>query len=197
LSAPAILVVVSLPLLATAATAQSRLEPAAADTVGTSVEQARAPSQAPARRAASPAGSFARGHKRVSVYGGAGSTLGQTYALIGGGVGYFLANGLEAGVSFEGWILNSPTIWKLTPQLNYIVWQSPRFKPYAGAFWRRTYIGGDFPDYDSWGGRGGVYYSSGRGYAGIGVVYEKFLDCDDAYDDCDTTYPEVSFAFYF
>jgi hypothetical protein len=147
------------------------------------------------QRAPSPAGPFAQGRKRLGFFGGAGSTLGQTYAIIGGGFGYFVADGLEVGASFEGWILQDPTIWKLTPEVRYTVWQSPRFQPYVGAFWRRTFVGDPFDDVSSWGGRGGLVYRSGKGYAGVGMVYERFDG--DLGEDQDTWYPEFSFALYF
>jgi hypothetical protein len=171
--------------------------PAAAQT-GAAADTARVDQQQPpprTERKPSRAGAFAQGRKRVGFYGGAGSTLGQTYVVLGGGVSYFVADGLDAGADFEGWILQDPTIWKLTPQVRYTLWQSPRLQPYVGIFYRRTFIGDPYDDYNSYGGRGGIFYRHGKGYAGVGAVYERFTD--DIAGDHGIWYPEVSFALTF
>lgn len=142
-------------------------------------------------------GLFRQGGVRFGVYGGMGSTLGQSYGILGGGVGYYLATGLEAGVDYEVWFGNSPSIQKITPQLRYVFWE-PTIKPYVGAFWRRTVVGSDWPDYDSWGGRAGLAYQAGRSYVAIGFVHEIFLDNDDVHFTSDSqTYPEIAFWFSF
>jgi hypothetical protein len=162
------------------------------ETDDTSVEQAPPPPP----KTPSAAGPFAQGRKRGGIYGGAGSTLGQTYGIIGGGLGYFVADGLEVGADFEGWVFQSPTIWKLSPQLRYTVWQLGALKPYVGAFYRWTWVSGNnFDDYTSWGGRAGAFYSKGRGFAGVGVVYERFNE--DLGNDSDVWYPEFSFSIMF
>lgn len=67
--------------------------------------------------------------------------------------------------------------------------------PYVGAYYRRSYID-DQDDLNSWGGRVGAYKSSrGRSTFGGGVVYEKYLDCDEsAYNSCSDVYPEIFFG---
>lgn len=168
-------------------------DPARAQSDSTSVVSGT-PAPQPAR-SASAAGPFARGKVRGGIYGGAGSTLGNTYMILGGGLGYYLYDGLEVGADFEGWILQSPTIWKLSPQIRYTVWQLGALRPYVGAFWRRTWVGEPYDDFNSWGGRGGVVYAKGRGFAGAGMVYERFED--DVAGDSGIWYPEVSFSVYF
>ena len=143
----------------------------------------------------SAAGPFARGNKRVGLYGGAGSTLGNTYFILGGGLGFYVYDGLEVGADFEGWLGQDPTIWKVTPQVRYTVWQMGALRPYFGAFWRRTFVADPFDDVNSWGGRAGLVYAKGRGFAGIGMVYERFES--DFGDDSDSWYPEISFSVYF
>lgn len=138
----------------------------------------------------SSAGAFAKGRKRVGLYGGAGSSYNQTYLIIGLGAGYYLVDGLELGLEFEGWFLHSPQYYKLAPQLRYIFWQLRPVLPYVGAFYRKTWVTDDFPDLDSWGGRAGLAYSSGRGYAAIGVVYERYTS---DVTDRDHWYPEFGF----
>lgn len=138
---------------------------------------------------------FGRGRTRLSVYGGAAGAFNQTYAMLGLGAGYFIANGLEAGVDGEAWFGNSPKIYKVTPQIRYVLYQAAGVKPYVGGFYRRTIYEG-LDDLNSYGGRVGVFSPlGGRGYAGVGLVYEKLVNCDTkTYSSCDSTYPEVSFS---
>ena len=145
----------------------------------------------------SPAGPFSKGSKRVNIVAGIGTTWQQNYLIVGGGFSYFIADGLALGISGEGWVLNDPTFWKISPDIRYTFWKMDKFKPYVGAFYRRTFITGDFDDYDSWGGRAGVAYRQGNSYVSLGVVHEIYLDCTDTFDDCSTTYPELSFWFSF
>jgi hypothetical protein len=137
-------------------------------------------------------GPFKKGKVRVGFYGGAGNTYNQTYFILGGGLGYYLANGLEVGADVEGWLFKDPNIWKLTPQIRYVVWQMNPIRPYVGAFWRQTYVADPFEDYDSFGARGGVAYRSGGNYLAVGVVYEKFNDYTGIGDDY-VIYPEIAF----
>ncbi len=145
-------------------------------------------------------GIFAQGRVRGSIFGGAGSVSGvhdsRTYLILGVGAGYYLIDGLEVGADLEGWLLESPQYYKVTPQVRYIFWQVPRLKPYAGVFWRRTFVTDSLPDYSSWGGRLGVAFQSknGRSYIAVGAVYERFLDNDDViFYENDNWYPEVAF----
>ena len=149
-------------------------------------------------------GLFAQGRVRGAIYGGAGSVSGvvdsRTYLILGVGAGYFLINGLEIGADLEGWLLESPQYYKVTPQLRYIFWQVPRIKPYAGVFLRRTFVTDDLPDYSSWGGRLGVAFQSkgGRSFIAVGAVYERFIDNDNVtFYENDTWYPEVAFWIFF
>jgi hypothetical protein len=152
----------------------------------------------PAQRS-NEAGMFSKGRRRVSVVGGWGHTFGQDYLLIGIGVGYFIKNGLDVGVDFEGWVLNDPKLYKLSPRIDYVLWKSPRIKPYGGAFYRYSFISGGLDDLGSVGGRAGVFYKGTKGgMAGAGMVYERYLNCDDTiYSSCEVTYPEIFFAVSF
>jgi hypothetical protein len=57
----------------------------------------------------------------------------------------------------------------------------------------------NYDDLNSTGGRAGIYVLSGRGsYFGAGMVYEKYLSCDETvYRSCSETYPEIIFAIAF
>jgi len=137
-------------------------------------------------------GPFKQGKIRVGFYGGAGSTFNQTYFILGAGAGYYVLNGLEFGVDVEGWILQDPTFWKVTPQVRYVLWQISPIRPYVGAFWRKTFVSDIWPDYDSYGARGGIAYRKGGSYLAVGVVYEKFNDYTFGGDDY-VVYPEIAF----
>jgi len=140
---------------------------------------------------------FSKGRRRVSGMVGWGSSLGDDYLLLGIGVGYFVANGLDVGVDFEGWFIGDPTQYKISPRADYVLWKSPRMKPYAGVFYRYSFIGEGFEDQESMGGRVGVFYKGARGgMAGVGAVYERYLDVPDAFDD-DVIYPEIFVAIPF
>jgi hypothetical protein len=141
-------------------------------------------------------GPFAKGMKRAGITGGAGSTLGQTYVILGGSFGYFLVDGLELGAGVEGWLFQSPTLWKLTPQMTYIFYQMDKIKPYAGGFYRWTLVGEPYEDYESYGYRIGVSYRQGRSFVALGMVNEYYVD-DEGLDDSSIWYPEIAFWFSF
>lgn len=141
------------------------------------------------------AGMFSQGRRRVTGTVGWGSAFGNDYLLVGLGVGYFVRNGLDVGVDFEGWFLGEPTMYKLSPRADYVMWRSPRLKPYVGAFYRWNFIS-DFDDQSSIGGRAGAFYKGTRGgMAGAGVVYERFIS--DRFEDKDVIYPEIFVAVSF
>ena len=106
---------------------------------------------------------FSKGQRRITVTGGWGQSFGTDYLLLGIGIGYYLANGLDIGLDFEGWLLGDPTVYKLSPRVDYVMWRSPKLKPYAGAFYRRNWISGGFDDLNSLGGRAGAFCGSNRG----------------------------------
>jgi len=126
------------------------------------------------------------------------SSGGKTYTVVGGGVGYFPLTGLEIGVDGEMWLGADPSVYKVSPGVRYVLQGLGTFYPYAGGFYRRTFYEG-LDDLDSYGARYGVYMPIGPNtYAGVGGVYEKRLDCDKTvYDDCVSSYPEVSVSVSF
>src|SRR5262245_25848505 len=127
------------------------------------------------------AGMFSKGRKRITITGGWGQSFDDDYLLLGIGFGYFMANGLDVGVDFEGWLLGEPHVYKLSPRIDYVAWQLPRLKPYFGAFYRRSFVTDDLEDLDSLGGRAGAFYRGGRGgMAGAGVVYERYMNYNDS-----------------
>jgi hypothetical protein len=140
-------------------------------------------------------GMFSQGRSRGTIYGSSASAFNNTYFVLGLGYGYYIFNGLQLGVDAESWLGASPYVYKVTPQMLYVVRGIGRFFPYLGGFYRRTFIEGK-SDQDSYGGRAGIYtMMNSRVYAGVGVVYEQYAKCDSSiFSSCSTTYPEVNIS---
>jgi len=141
---------------------------------------------------------FAAGSMRASVLVGNGYAFDESYLIVGVGIGYYVAKGLELGLDGEFWTGGTPDITKISPALRYVLPTNSAVRPYVGAFYRRTMID-TYDDLNSAGGRAGVYFMSARGsYFGLGAVYEKYLSCNEAvYRSCSDSYPEIIFAFAF
>jgi hypothetical protein len=141
---------------------------------------------------------FADGSMRLSVVVGNGYAFDQSYLIVGVGFGYFVAKGLELGLDAESWSSGNPGITKISPALRYVVPTNSAIRPYIGAFYRWTMIE-NYNDLTSVGGRAGIYFLASHGsYFGGGIVYEKYLSCDEAvYHSCSDTYPEIIFAITF
>jgi hypothetical protein len=147
----------------------------------------------------SDAGPFSRGSVRLSVLIGTGSSVSDTYLILGAGLGYFLVDGLEVGLDYDIWFLADPVLNRLSPETRYVFHMIPVIKPYVGAFYRHTFVA-DYDDFDYVGARAGAYIipSRSRSYIGAGAVYEHMLDCEDsAFLDCDSVYPEITFGISF
>jgi hypothetical protein len=141
---------------------------------------------------------FADGSMRLSVLVGNGYAFDESYLVVGVGFGYFVLKGLELGLEGEFWSSGTPGITKISPALRYVIPTNSAVRPYIGAFYRRTMIE-SYDDLNSFGGRAGVYFLSGRGsYFGAGMVYEQYLSCNEViYHSCSDTYPEIIFAIAF
>jgi hypothetical protein len=148
--------------------------------------------------AAEVAGVFGKGKTQIAITGGSGYAFDESYLVLGLGVNYYLMDGFNIGLAVESWSGASPSMYNVTPSVQYVFYQVPTVKPYVGAFFRRSYIEG-LSDLDSAGGRAGIYIASGHNaFIGVGAVYESYIDCNKAiYVSCDSTYPEVSFTFVF
>jgi hypothetical protein len=148
--------------------------------------------------AAEVAGVFSKGRTSLAITGGTGYAFNESYLVLGVGVGYYVLDGLNLGLSVESWSGSNPGLYKVTPSVQYVFHQIPKVNPYIGAFYRRTYVDG-MSDINSVGGRAGVYLAAGRSaYIGLGAVYESYNDCNKAvYKSCSDTYPEVTFMISF
>jgi hypothetical protein len=135
---------------------------------------------------------FTKGTTRVSITGGWGRSFDEDYLMLGIGAGRFIANGLNIGLDFEAWMLGDPGVFKISPNVNYVLaGRARRTKPYVGGFWRRTMIE-DADDLSSVGGRAGAYFKgAGPVMIGGGAVWENYLDCEEkGYESCSQVYPE-------
>ncbi len=141
---------------------------------------------------------FGKGSARLSLLVGSGTAFDQDYTIIGIGGGYYVTDGLEAGLDAETWQGNSPHIYRISPGLRYVLYTVQPVKPYAGLFYRRTFIE-DHDDHNEAGVRaGGIVPAGQRAYFGAGVVYETRLNCDKSiYSSCSDVYPELMFAVMF
>jgi len=143
-------------------------------------------------------GLFGQGSMRMSIFVGNDAAFDRTYTVLGLGYGYYVADGLEAGLDVESWLGGGPGITRVSPQLR-VVWDAEgRWKPYAGAFYSRTIIE-NYKDNDTLGLRGGAFYLYGRNaYFGVGLIHDWHLNCDrTVYASCEDTYPEVVVAVMF
>lgn len=127
---------------------------------------------------------------------GSAQLLNEDYYIIGLGAGYFVTDGLQAGLDVSFWAGGEPSIYEVTPKLSYVFDNVSSVKPYLGVFYNRTIID-NFDDSNSLGYRAGFYSPVGKkSYIGIGAVYSELQDCDDSrFFDCSSTYTEFSFIF--
>lgn len=133
---------------------------------------------------------FDRGRVGLSLGGGSQTTLGFRYFVIGGGVGYYVLDGVELGLAAQHQFGDGPSISNLRPSVRYVaqplVGRWP-LVPYVGGFYSHWFIGDQLADVDAVGARTGLLYVSGSLILGLGVVYERIVSactaCDDVYPD--------------
>jgi hypothetical protein len=146
---------------------------------------------APARRTP-----FDRGRFGLSLGGGTTSAFGHPYYAIGGGLGYYVLDGVEIAASGLVQFGSSPNIEKVSPSLRYVaqplVGKSPII-PYVGTFYTHWFVGGGFGDVDTIGGRVGGLYVSGQIILGLGLAYERIESACTM--NCDAFYPDFTIAF--
>jgi hypothetical protein len=143
---------------------------------------------------------FARGRTELLVGGGYGVFNSKDYLILLLGGNYYLEDGLSAGLSGEAWLGSSPQLYDFSPQLRDILLDVPwKYKPYVGAFYRRTVYNRLYKPLDSAGGRAGLVFPlNERAYLTAGVAFEHYFNCDKSvYSSCDDAYPEVGLAFSF
>lgn len=142
---------------------------------------------------------FDRGRFSLGFAAGTQSSFGEPterHIYVGGGFGYYLLPGLEAGLSGIVLFGADPGVAMLSPNVRLVLFQVPgRIKPYVGGFHTHWFIGDGFDDVDTLGGRVGLVTVSGSLVIGLGAAYEVVVsECDG---DCSTIYPELTFAVAF
>ena len=148
--------------------------------------------------AADVAGIFEQGSAQFSLLAGSGYAFNKSYLVVGGGVGYYVADRVGVGLSYEHWSGSSPSINKISPSVQYVFPRLYSVQPYVGGFYRHSAISG-LPSINSVGARAGVYFGAGpRSVIGAGLAYESYRNCQAAiYNSCSEAYPEISFIFGF
>jgi len=141
---------------------------------------------------------FDQGVVSFSVTAGSGRAYNANYTVLGVGVGYYVATGLQLGLDYENWSGGYPRIQQISPRVNYVFAINSTVSPYAGVFYRKTRVE-DLPDSDAYGGRAGIYLRSGRNVImGLGAVYIEYKDCQTSvYQSCSDTYSEATLALYY
>jgi hypothetical protein len=138
---------------------------------------------------------FDRGKVSLSLGGGSQTSLGYQYFVVSGGVGYFVLDGLELGLSGQYQFGDGPSIAQLSPSLRYLVkplvGRSPVI-PYVGTFYRHWFIGSNYMDVDTVGSRIGLVYVSGSLVLGLGAVYERIVSTCEM--DCSSVYPDFTIS---
>lgn len=143
---------------------------------------------------------FRQGAVELSVGGGYGTFNDRGYLVVLLGGAYYLRDGLSAGATGEAWTGSHPQVYSVSPQVRYVCLDSTwRYKPYLGAFYRRTAYSRGLEPLDSGGARAGLVVPlSARAYLAAGAVYEHYFRCDrGVYSSCDSLYPELDLSFTF
>ncbi|HXT01301.1 MAG TPA: hypothetical protein VN915_11540 [Elusimicrobiota bacterium] len=143
---------------------------------------------------------FQRGRVEVLAGGGYGLDDDRSYLILALGGGYYLRDGLSAGVTGEAWLGSRPQIYNMSPYARCVFLDSPwHYKPYAGVFYRRTSYASLSGPIDSMGLRGGLVFPlSGRAYLTGGLAFEhRFQDSPNVNLDRDLIYPELGLEFTF
>lgn len=131
---------------------------------------------------------------------GLGLNFGRTdanerYYVFGGGLGYYVLDGVEVGLGASVQFGGGPTVLRTTPGVRYVlqplVGKSPLI-PYVGAFFGRYFISDGLEDVNSVGGKIGAIYVSGSLLIGLGLVAEKIIS--NCSVNCTDYYPEFAFA---
>ncbi|MEA3523760.1 MAG: hypothetical protein U9R50_12410 [Campylobacterota bacterium] len=137
---------------------------------------------------------FEKGSKNVGVAMSAGSFAGNNYTILGINASYFIADNVMTGFEYRGWLGNDPSVNEVSVPVTYMVPLHKKFYPYVGGFYRRTFMGSGWDDYNVYGARAGVsMVTSGNSYASFGWVQEYY----DGDGDSSNGYPEIAVGMSF
>ncbi len=135
---------------------------------------------------------FDRGKFGLGLGAASQTLFGENYFEVGGGVTYFVLDGVELGASGLHEFGSGPSISQLSPSLRYIakplVGRWPVI-PYIGTFYKHWFVGG-LPDEDTVGARAGFIYVSGHVLLGLGIAGEDVVSACTT--GCTFVYPDVT-----
>jgi hypothetical protein len=143
---------------------------------------------------------FQQGRIELLAGGGYGVDNSRSYLILALGGGYYFRDGLSAGLTGEAWLGSRPQIYNASPYVRYVFLDSTwRYKPYAGAFYRRTSYSSLSAPVDSAGLRAGLVFPlSKRAYLTGGLAFEHgFSSATNLDSSRDVVYPEIGLEFSF
>ncbi len=139
---------------------------------------------------------FSQGEKHIGITIASGSGYDDYYTILGINTNYFVVDNLAVGVEYRGWFGGSPSVHELSIPVTYYAPFHPMYRPYAGGFYRHTFMEEPFSDYNVYGFRGGISMRLGaNGYSSFGWVQEYYER--DSGDGTSRGYPEVSVGLSF
>ncbi len=139
---------------------------------------------------------FTAGQKNFGLSMGTSTGFGNDYTTLGANFNYFVQDNLSVGVGYLGYFGDDPKINQVTIPVTYYYPISITNYPYAGVFYKHTFISDDYEDYDVYGVRVGMSVRIGpRSYISAGWV-EEYTDIDTLDDNWDG-HAEVSIGFTF
>jgi hypothetical protein len=138
---------------------------------------------------------FDQGKFGLSFGAGSHTSLGEHYYAVGGGMGYYVLDGVEVGLGTSHQWGDGPAITQLTPSLRYVaqplVGHSPLI-PYIGVFGSRYFVYEGNDDVNSLGGRAGLIYVGGSLLLGLGIAVERVVS--ECTEDCTSVYPDLTLS---
>ena len=148
---------------------------------------------------AGPAQAFEQGTSSLSLGVGSGQQFKKDYTILSARAGYYFVREFEGSVGVQFWRGPSPSIMRISPELRYVYTRMFRVKPYAAVFLSRSIYGSGVPDRNTYGVKGGAYWSlNPKAHLAVGGVYERIENCDpNMFGSCSDAYPEVSMHFTF
>ena len=139
---------------------------------------------------------FTAGHKNFGFSMGSSTGFGNDYTVAGANFNYFIQDNLSVGVGYLGYFGDDPKINQITIPVTYYYPISITSYPYAGIFYKHTFISNPYEDYDVYGVRVGMAVRIGpRSYISAGWVQE-YTDIDTNEDEWDG-HAEISMGFTF
>jgi hypothetical protein len=138
---------------------------------------------------------FDQGKFGLGFSAGSHSSLGEHYYVVGGGMGYYVLDGVELVLGTSHQWGDGPAITRLTPGLRYVAQPLVRYSPlvpYVGVFGSRYFIYEGNDDVNTVGSRAGLIYVGGSVLLGLGVAVEHVVS--ECTEDCTSVYPDFTLS---